>query len=79
MAYLVDSVAGDVLRTIAVEKLKSLLVGVLCTVGNAAQFSVLHPQITLEQLGRRNETKNRGVSPREAAAFIFSECCCSFA
>ncbi len=55
MADFVNGVAGDVLRTIAIEKLESLLIIVLRSFGDAPKFRVLLPQVAFQQFRRGEE------------------------
>ena len=55
VADFVNGVAGDVLRTIAIEKLESLLIIVLRSFGDAPKFRVLLPQVAFQQFRRGEE------------------------
>jgi hypothetical protein len=46
---LIEGVAGDVLRTVAIEKLESELIIILRALGDAAEFAILLPEIGLDQ------------------------------
>src|SRR5579871_4143427 len=70
MADLVNGVARDVLRAIAIEKLKSKLIVILRSLCDAAQLCVLLPEIALNQFGCRKEAQNCYVALTETAVLI---------
>src|SRR5580692_7209682 len=58
----VQRIARDVLRPVAVQSLQSFLIWILLARGNPPEFSILLPQIGLEQLRSSQETQDRGIS-----------------
>ena len=72
MALLIESIAADVLRPIGIQVHESRLVGVHrfergcfyreLTGCKAAEFSILLPEVGLDEFGRREKSKDRNVS-----------------
>ena len=62
MADLVNGIAGDVLRTIGIELLKSQLIAVLSPGGESSELGILYPQIALQDFGCGQEPEDRNIS-----------------
>ena len=62
MANFVQRIAGNVLRTIAIELLKGQLIRILSAGGEASEFGVLNPQIALNDFGGCKKLKDGNIS-----------------
>ena len=86
MAYFIERVAGDVLRSVAVEVRQGGLIGVQLggldfggwVVADPAEFGILYPKVRLDQFRRCEKPEDGCIARVESAAFLRSgrSCIC---
>ena len=62
MAQFIESVAGDVLRTVTIELLESLLVRILLPRYDSSKLRVLLPEVGFKELSRSQEPQDGHVT-----------------